>query len=65
VVWRLNLAVLTHDFPPHGWHPQSIAKSALTSLFIRTLGKPQDPAFMRDLETEFGKREVFCAIMEV
>lgn len=65
VVWRLNLAVLTHDFPPHSWHPQTIAKDALLALFIRDHSKPYDPQLMRDLEEEFGKREVFCSIMEV
>lgn len=67
VTWRMNVALITHDFTPHGWHPLTIAESALRGLFVqeRFYQNPGAVRLIRKLEAEFESNPLFFSIMEV
>jgi hypothetical protein len=67
VTWRMNVAVITHDFPPHPWHPETVRKQALRSLYAQNHWNASKASakFLTDLEKEFEKDALFYSIIEV
>jgi hypothetical protein len=67
VTWRMNVAIITHDFPPHPWHPETIRKRALQSLYSRNHwnGTKESTKFLMDLQDEFEKSALYYSIIEV
>ena len=67
VTWRMNVAIITHDFPPHAWHPETIRKTALRSLYARDWWRSgkESSKLLQDLQREFEEGAVFFSILEV
>lgn len=67
VTWRMNVAIITHDFPPHSWHPETIRKTALRSLHANNHWEPckASAKLLMDLQAEFEDGALFCSILEV
>jgi hypothetical protein len=66
VTWRLNIAIATHNIPPHSWHPETIRKSAIQSLlFQRDWNRCEESGKLWEkVVSEFGKA-AHNSIMEV